>query len=277
MLVAMIPIGDSGIVVAMGYSSTMTMPLGPCSREAGLSEKSAADPVRVAAGGVVVRRELFERLNRAGRVAEVSGPAGSGKSVLLRSWIDEAALAEHVAQVSVQEDLGPQQFWASVVDALRGTVGGSAIVRPLTAAQGLGGRAVVERLLADLGMLRGRIWLVIDDVHALGSAEALRHLELLLTRAPAGLRFVLSSRQNLRLGLHRLRLEGDLTEIRQASLRFSRDEAGALFGAAGVRLSESALAVLHERTEGWAAGLRLAPLALTGHPDPERFAAEFCG
>src|SRR6202035_1154951 len=61
------------------------------------------------------------------------------------------------------------------------------------------------------------------------------------------------------------------------SLRFSRDEMRALFEAAEVWLSESALALLHERTEGWAAGLRLAALALTGHPDPERFAAEFCG
>jgi LuxR family transcriptional regulator, maltose regulon positive regulatory protein len=44
-----------------------------------------------------------------------------------------------------------------------------------------------------------------------------------------------------------------------------------------VHLPESALALLHERTEGWAAGLRLAALSLTGHPEPERFAAEFCG
>jgi LuxR family maltose regulon positive regulatory protein len=262
----------------MGYSSTMTVPLGPCSKEAGLSEKSTGDPVRVASGGVVVRRELFERLNRAGRVTEVSGPAGSGKSVLLRSWIDEAGLAGHAAQVSVQdEDRDPQRFWTSVADALRATAAGSALVRPMTAGPDLDGWAVVERLLADLALLRDRIWLVIDDVHALGSAEALRQLELLLTRAPAGLRFVLASRHNLRLGLHRLRLEGELTEIPAASLRFSRDEARALFEAAGVRLSESALALLHERTEGWAAGLRLAALSLTGHPDPERFAAEFSG
>jgi LuxR family transcriptional regulator, maltose regulon positive regulatory protein len=258
--------------------NTMTVPLGPGLKVTDISEKSAGDKVRVAAGGVVVRRELFERLNRAGRVTEVSGPAGSGKSVLLRSWIDEAGLAEHAAHVSVrEEDRDPQRFWLSVADALRGTAAGSALVRPLTAAPDLDGWSLVERLLADLGPLRDRIWLVIDDVHALGSAEALQQLEQLLMRAPAGLRFVLASRHGLRLGLHRLRLEGELTEIRAASLRFSRDEARALFEAAGVRLSESALALLHERTEGWAAGLRLAALSLTEHPDPERFAAEFCG
>src|SRR6202000_555170 len=96
-------------------------------------------------------------------------------------------------------------------------------------------------------------------------------------RAPAALRFVLASRPTLRLGLHRLRLEGELTEMPAASLQFSRDEARALVETAGVPLSESAPAVLHERTEGWAAGLRMAALSLTGHPDPERFAAEFSG
>jgi LuxR family transcriptional regulator, maltose regulon positive regulatory protein len=280
MLVTMIPIGECGIVVAMTFaaSNTKTVPLDPCIKVPGMSGESAGDPVQVAAGGVVVRRELFERLNRAGRVTEVSGPAGSGKSVLLRSWIDGAALAEHAAQVSVpDEDCDPQRFWTTVAGALRDTAAGSALVRPSTAAPDLDGWAVVELLLADLGSLRDRIWLVIDDVHALGSAETLRQLELLLMRAPAGLRFVLATRHDLRLGLHRLRLEGELTEIRAASLRFSRDEAGALFEAAGVRLSESAVAVLHERTEGWAAGLRLAALSLTGHPDPERFAAEFGG
>ncbi len=228
--------------------------------------------------GVVVRPELLERLNRAGRVAEVSGPAGSGKSVLLRSWIDEAAPAGQAAQVSAQDGGGnPQRFWISVAEALRTTAAGSAVVQPVTTAPDLDGWSIVERLVADLGSLRDRIWLVIDDVHALGSAEALHQLELMLTRAPAGLRIVLASRRDLRLGLHRLRLDGELTEIRAASLRFSRDEARALLAAAGARISESALALLHQRTEGWAAGLRLAALSLTEHPDPERFAAEFCG
>jgi LuxR family transcriptional regulator, maltose regulon positive regulatory protein len=259
-------------------SNTRTVPPGPGIEVTGMGGKPAGGPDRDVRGGVVIRSELFGRLSRAGRVTEVSGPAGSGKSVLLRSWIQEAGLAEHAAQVPVQDgDRDPQRFWTSVAGALRGTAAGAALVRPLTAAPDLDGRAVVERLLADLGALRDRIWLVIDDVDALDSAEALRQLELLLTRAPAGLRIVLAARRELRLGLHRLRLEGELTEIRAASLRFSRGEARALLQAAGVRLPESAVALLHERTEGWAAGLRLAALSLAGHPDPERFAAEFCG
>jgi LuxR family maltose regulon positive regulatory protein len=102
-------------------------------------------------------------------------------------------------------------------------------------------------------------------------------LELLLMRAPDALRFVLATRHDLRLGLHRLRLEGELTEIRAADLRFSLAEARELLATAGVELGESALGMLQERTEGWAAGLRLAALSLTGHNDPDRFAAEFSG
>jgi LuxR family transcriptional regulator, maltose regulon positive regulatory protein len=74
-----------------------------------------------------------------------------------------------------------------------------------------------------------------------------------------------------------VRLEGELTEIRAADLRFTLEEARALFGAAGIALSDPALRSLYERTEGWAAGLRLAALSLAGHPDPDRFAAEFSG
>jgi LuxR family maltose regulon positive regulatory protein len=226
----------------------------------------------------VSRTGLFERLGTSARVTVVSAPPGSGKSVLLRSWIGEAGLKDSTGWVSVgRDDRDPQRFWLSVLGALRQTSGGSRLVRELTAAPDLDGWAVVERLLKDLAPLQDRLWLVLDDVHELGSAEARRQLELLLMRGPPELRFVLATRHDLRLGLHRLRLEGELTEIRAAHLRFSLAEARELLAAAGAELPEAALEMLYERTEGWAAGLRLAALSLAGHPDPVRFAAEFSG
>src|SRR6185437_9207099 len=229
-------------------------------------------------GGVVPRPRLSERLGASARVTVLSAPPGSGKTVLLRSWIGEPRRASRVAWVAVgRGEQDPQRFWLSVLGALRGTSAGSALVRGLTAAPDLDGWAVVERLLKDLTPLADRLWLVIDDMHELRSGEARRQLELLLMRGPPELRFVLATRHDLRLGLHRLRLEGELAEIRPAHLRFSLAEARELFAAAGVELPEAALGMLHERTEGWAAGLRLAALSLAGHPDPERFAAEFSG
>src|SRR5262249_59717291 len=111
------------------------------------------------------------------------------------------------------------------------------------------------------------LWLVVDDVHELGG-DALAQLELLIMRAPPGLRFVLAGRHDVRLGLHRLRLEGELAEIRGPDLRFTVAEARQLFDAAGVDLPDPAPLV--ERTEGGAAGLRLAALSLAGHPGPGR-------
>ena len=208
----------------------------------------------------------------------VSAPPGSGKTLLLRSWIGAAGLADRAAWVPVgRGERDPQRFWLSVVGALRQTARGSALVQALTAAPDLDGWAITERLLKDLAPLDDPIWLVVDDVHELGADQALRQLELLVMRAPPELRFVLATRHDLRLGLHRLRLEGELTEIRAPDLRFSLVEAQELLAAAGVELAEPALALLYERTEGWAAGLRLAALLLAGHPDPDRFAAEFSG
>jgi LuxR family transcriptional regulator, maltose regulon positive regulatory protein len=233
---------------------------------------------RPGTGGVVSRPGLFERLGASARVTVVSAPPGSGKTVLLRSWIGAAGLAERAAWVAVERgERDPQRFWLSVLGALRQTSPGSVLVRAVTAAPDLDGWAIAERLLKDLAPLAEPVWLVIDDAHELGSAEALRQLELLVMRAPDALRVVLGTRHDLRLGLHRLRLEGELTELHSADLRFSLAEARELLATAGVELGELALGMLYDRTEGWAAGLRLAALSLARHDDPDRFATEFSG
>jgi|SRR5215469_7642832 len=105
------------------------------------------------------------------------------------------------------------RFWRSSPFRL-----GAELVRPLTAAPDPDGWALVERLLEDLSRLPERIWLVIDDLHELESNETLTQLTQLALRAPAQLRLVLATRKDLWLGLHRLRLEGELTEIRGSTM-----------------------------------------------------------
>ncbi|HEX4253070.1 MAG TPA: LuxR C-terminal-related transcriptional regulator [Pseudonocardia sp.] len=227
--------------------------------------------------GLVPRPGLFERVGDA-RVTVVSAPAGSGKTVLLKSWIDAAGPAERAAWVPVRRhERDPQRFWLTVAEALHATTAGAGLVQAASAAPDPDEWALVERLLEDLAPLDEPIWLVIDDVHELDTEQTLRQLELLMMRAPVALRFVLATRHDVKLGLHRLRLTGELAEIRASDLRFSLTETGELFAEAGIELPDMALTVLHERTEGWAAGLRLAALSLAGHPDPVRFASEFSG
>jgi LuxR family maltose regulon positive regulatory protein len=228
--------------------------------------------------GIVARRELFDLLGDAQRVTVLCAPAGSGKTSLVRSWIAEMGLDESAAWVTVErEEEDPQRFWLSVLRGLRATSAGSGAIEAITPNPELNAEAIVERLLADLTAIEDPLWLILDDLHELRSTEALRQLKLLLMRSPAELRFVLITRRDLRLGLPRLRVEGEVTEVRAEDLRFSLDDARALFAARGLRVADSALELLHERTEGWAAGLRLAALSLARHPDHDQFAAEFSG
>src|SRR5215469_12622845 len=196
---------------------------------------------RYRASGVrlIARPGLFELLGAAGRMVQVSAPAGAGKTFLLRSWIAAEGLGDRAAWVSVgREEHDPQAFWLSVLDSLRGTCVGSERVRELTAAPDLDGATIVRRLLEDLGSLDQRLWLVIDDLHELQAAQAMREIGLLLSGAPPELRLVLLTRRDLRLGLHRLRVQGELTEIRGEDLQFSVGESRALLEAAGVRLPD---------------------------------------
>lgn len=235
--------------------------------------------VRTSAPGVVARRKLFDLLSadRGSGVTLISAPPGSGKTVLLRSWIEAQRATVGFAWVSVERDeQDAQRFWLSVLAALRAATGAGLIEEPEPLPT-FDGDALVERLISELDALESVVVLVIDDIHELRSTDALRQLEMLLARRPAHLRFVIAGRRDPRLGLHRLRVAGELTEIRVAELSFTLQETSELLEAAGVALPQESVSSLHERTEGWVAGLRLAVLALVGHPDPARFVAEFTG
>jgi LuxR family maltose regulon positive regulatory protein len=204
--------------------------------------------------------------------------AGAGKTSLLRAWADRPGQPGRLAVMEVppgQHDA--QLFWLAMLDAVRRAVGPAGDAEPPAATPGFNAPAMAGRVLSELADVGGGITLVIDDVHELSSPEAAAQLTQLLANLPPRVHAVLATRHDLRLRLHQLRLAGELAEIRAAELRFSERETRALLTASGIALSEGGVALLHRQTEGWAAGLRLAALSLAGHPDPERFVAEFSG
>ena len=120
--------------------------------------------------------------------------------------------------------------------------------------------------------------LVLDDFQELESSTVRAAVQSLLDRAPPQLRIVLSTRTDPRLRLHRLRLAGALTEIRAADLACTSEECRALLGAVADLLSERGRReAAGPRTEGWAAGIRLAALSLARTRDPARFVRRFAG
>src|SRR5260370_33899821 len=112
---------------------------------------------------------------------------------------------------------------------------------------------MVDGVRAELADHRDPRILVTDDLHELNSPEALAQLTRLLMHLPPGAHAMLTTRRDLRLGLHQLRLAGELAEIRAADLRFSERATRELLDASGIALSEAGAKLLHQRTDRWAA------------------------
>jgi LuxR family maltose regulon positive regulatory protein len=208
----------------------------------------------------------------------ISAPPGYGKTLLLADWAQRSDNA--CAWVALDEDDDdPRRLWTSVLAALQGCprVPAGSRLRDLVVPRTTVGAEFLTDLLQALGEVPTRIRLVLDDAHHLRAAEALHGLQLLTRHRLANVQLVLASRLDPALPVARLRMEDQLCELRTAELSFSAEETGVLADLCGVRLSRDQSAVLHERTEGWPAGIRLAVLQLRGHPDPSLFLADFSG
>ena len=146
----------------------------------------------------------------------------------------------------------------------------------LTRGRGTRGRQHVFllRLASVLAAQDPPVTLVLDDFHLLTEPLVLDGLNFVLRNAGAGLRLVACSRIDPLLPLHRYRLAGQLAEIRASDLAFNVAEAGLLITQHGGTLSAAALECLTRRTEGWAAGIRLAAMSVGSHPDPDQFVKE---
>ncbi|HEX4253785.1 MAG TPA: hypothetical protein VH089_01785, partial [Streptosporangiaceae bacterium] len=203
----------------------------------------------------------------------VTGPPGAGKTMALALWA--AAEPGPVAWVGLDEfDNRPGVFWSYVVAALRQA--GVTLPKGLRPVPRRRARdeEFLLRLTAELAIQDPPVTLVLDDLHLLADQSILKGLELVLRNVGPALRLLVASRMDPLLPLHRYRLAGQLTEIRASDLAFNLDEAGLLLDQHGGLLTAAALESLNQRTEGWAAGLRLAAISLESHPDPELFVKE---
>jgi len=203
----------------------------------------------------------------------VTGPPGAGKTTAAALWA--AAEPGPVAWVCLDEfDNRPAAFWSYVVAALRR----SGVVLPeamrVTPRDPSGYGRFLFGLTALMAAQDPPVALVLDDLHVLTDPDALKGLDFLLRNAGSGVRVVVTSRMDPLLPLHRYRLAGHLTEIRADDLAFSAAETSMLLTLHGSTLTDASLESLTERTEGWAAGLRLAAISLRAHPDPAQFVKE---
>jgi LuxR family transcriptional regulator, maltose regulon positive regulatory protein len=233
--------------------------------------------------GVVPRPRLVKSLARiiGGGLTLVCTPAGFGKSTLLGDFARQSR--RPTAWVSLDDgENDPSRFWRYVAAALDGVRPGIAEqVAPLL----LGPEVppldvVVTVLINDVSAMPSgaQIVLILDDFHLIKAQPVLDSVALLLHRLPPGLRLALATRTDPPLPLARLRASGQVAELRSADLRFTLEETAALLGeTTGLHIPASAIAGLHDRTDGWAVGVQLASLSLREHPDPDDFVQTFCG
>jgi LuxR family maltose regulon positive regulatory protein len=187
----------------------------------------------------------------------VAAPAGFGKTTLMLSW---AATLRDVNVAWFNGDAlddGPA-FWTQVLE----TVGGEHTPSSESAFES------VARALEDAPE---PFVLVVDDFHHVRSKAVLGPLAQLVTHPPSNTHLVLATRRDPELPLHRLRLAGQLTELRAKDLAFAPDEASAFFATAGLDLRPELVGALLTRTEGWAAALRFAAISLRAHRRAESF------
>jgi LuxR family maltose regulon positive regulatory protein len=272
------PSDDMSLRVPMAETSTTT-PVAAAApeRDRLLATKLHAPRPRP---GFLARPRLLERLSQgtAGALTLVCAPAGFGKTSLLGDWAQQSE--QQVAWLSLDAgDSDPARFWryvAAALDELRPGIG------QRVEALFQGGQppleVVVAVLINQLVTESEQVVVVLDDYHLVESPPVHDSLAVLLERLPPQLRLVLASRVDPPLPLARLRAGGQLVELREADLRFIREEASALLRTAvGPDLSEAAAAALGDRTEGWAAGLQLAALSLQGQADTSAFVEGFSG
>jgi len=210
--------------------------------------------------------------------ALIAAPAGWGKTLLVGSWLTEAGAGRAAAWISLgsaEDDV--RGFWTAVATALAPNVGD----RAAAALQRIVFEEDVERLPGQFAAVLAEdstpVVVVLDNLHEITSLVVHESLLRLIHRPPAGLRFVVTTRRDPPWPLHQLRLAGMLTEIRAADLAFRTDEAAELFAQLQIDLDRRELGKLVERTEGWAAGLRLAALEIQGAEDRAGFVDAFSG
>src|ERR1700733_5852165 len=172
------------------------------------------DPAPTARQGTLLdRKRLLGLLDEAvtRQVTVICAPPGSGKTSLLRTWVERARRPERIVFISPRDEDNEQGFWLSILAQLqrkrdRGTP-----------APAYNGAALVNRVLSELREKPAPTVLIVDDAHELGQ-DALANLATLLGRLPPEVRAVVATRRDLRLGTHQLRIDGDLAEIRAGQL-----------------------------------------------------------
>lgn len=225
---------------------------------------------------LVPRPRLIDRLNQGlhRKLTLISAPAGFGKTTLISEWAESLGCNQLgdlgspkvcAAWLSLDEyDSAPERFLTYLAAALQTAAPeiGQEIAGSFQSSQQLPMEPILAALLNEIAANFSKIILVLDDYHVIDSKSIDDAMVFLIEHQPPNLHVVITTREDPRFPLARLRARNQLTDLRAADLRFSHSDAAEFLQGMDVHLSAEDVAVLEDRTEGWIAGLQLAALAL---------------
>ena len=232
---------------------------------------------------LVPRARLIARLQTGaqGKLILVSAPAGFGKTALLAEWAHQCQDECLVSWVHLDESDNELTRFLGYVIAALGTHRkdiGEAALSALGATPPAPIEAALASLVNDIDSIERDLILVLDDYHRIDSAAIHDALSFLIEHLPSQMCLVLATRSDPPIELHKLRAQGELTEIRGQDLRFSREETKIyLERSLDQGLSASDLDALESRVEGWAAGLQMLSLSMQDRQDVHEFIESFSG
>ena len=215
------------------------------------------------------------------RLVLFAAPPGFGKTTLLAQWRDVDGRA--FACVSLDAgDNDPVMFWSYIVQAIQHAVpdwgAGTAALSALTEPRAGVVDAVVPAVLHDLEAVGEQLVLVLDDYQEITNRTCHDSLNFFLERAPSNVTLALSTRSDPPIPMGRLRALDELLELRAVDLSFTEAESATFLNQTlRLGLATETLGVLHERTEGWPVGVRLAAMSLFQAEDRDDFVARFGG
>ncbi len=232
---------------------------------------------------LVTRPRLIERLQEGLKypLVLVSAPAGYGKTTLVNEWIRLIQTQTPTAWLSLEEaDNDPVRFWDYFITALQKILPsiGETALRLLHSPEQVPTESFLVHLINDINALTGNIVFVLDDYHFILESTIHQSLIFLLEHMPLAMHLVIATRIDPPLPLIHFRGKGTLLEIGADDLKFSPEEAGRLFTALRTQfLSPENIYALHNKTEGWVVGLKMAAFSLRGETDVPAFLAGFTG
>ena len=215
---------------------------------------------------LVPRKELFDyiekRLND-NKILLVSAPAGYGKTTLISDWLYRNS--NKVVWYSIKEDdNGLETFIEGIVYGFQkiDNLFFKNTYELLKIPSKVGYNSLLGTFLREINSVKKNIYFVLDDYHIVNNKKIDDFIDKLIKLLPTNIKFIILTREDPQLPLHKYRIDKLISEIRASGLKFDKKEIENFLKLNNIKIDENDIKLLYGKTEGWISGINLAGIKL---------------